>query len=310
MSGCASSTGRLKEDADQARRLQALLSFKEEFISKTLPAQVIGSTGSELSRGVYIDKGSADGLEHDMPVITADGIVGKVLQVFKHTSLVLLLNDQTSGVGAILEKSRVQGVAKGTATGEAFVTARRATSRSSRGEKVLTAGGDRVFPKGLPLGVVTRVSPGQEVFLNIRVKPAVNLSRLEEVLVITKKEEKQAIADDTTSVRAVDVLAQRLPGVPDKPPAEDPNKPKAAIDGTSAAQSQTTVAPTVVQPKTTPKPNASTGTVPRAEGVSAAPSSGAPVMKPAVSNPQSGATKLVEKPSKPATASQGGNPPQ
>jgi rod shape-determining protein MreC len=138
---------RLKEDAEQARRLQALLSFKEEYISKTLPAQVIGSTGSELSRAVYIDKGSADGLEHDMPVITADGVVGKVLQVFKRTSLVLLLNDQTSGVGAILEKSRIQGVAKGTATGEVFLDRVMSDQQVEPGEKLLTAGGDRVFPK-------------------------------------------------------------------------------------------------------------------------------------------------------------------
>src|SRR5689334_13960901 len=109
---------RLQEDAEQARRLQALLAFKEEYISQTLAAQVIGATGSESSRAIFIDKGSKDGLDHDMPVITADGVVGKVLQVYKSTALVLLLNDQTSGVGAILEKSRVQGVAKGTATGE------------------------------------------------------------------------------------------------------------------------------------------------------------------------------------------------
>ena len=163
-----------------------------------------------------------------MPVITADGVVGKVLQVFKRTSLVLLLNDQTSGVGAILEKSRIQGVAKGTATGEVFLDRVMSDEQVEPGEKLLTAGGDRVFPKGLPLGTVTKVSPGQEVFLNIRVKPAVNLSRLEEVLVIVKKEERQAVAEDVVPVRAADVLAQRLPGVPDKPPADDPNKPKTA----------------------------------------------------------------------------------
>ncbi len=74
---------RLNEDAEQARRLQALLGFKEQFISKTLPAQVIGSSGSEQSRSIYIDKGSRDGLKPDMAVITADGVVGKVLRVFK-----------------------------------------------------------------------------------------------------------------------------------------------------------------------------------------------------------------------------------
>ncbi len=93
---------RLNEDAEQARRLQALLGFKEQFISKTLAAQVIGSSGSEQSRSIYIDKGSRDGIKADMPVITAEGVVGKVLRTFKSTSQVLLINDQTSGVGAIL----------------------------------------------------------------------------------------------------------------------------------------------------------------------------------------------------------------
>lgn len=301
---------RLKEDAEQARRLQALLSFKEEYISKTLPAQVIGSTGSELSRAVYIDKGSADGLEHDMPVITADGVVGKVLQVFKRTSLVLLLNDQTSGVGAILEKSRIQGVAKGTATGEVFLDRVMSDQQVEPGEKLLTAGGDRVFPKGLPLGTVTKVSPGQEVFLNVRVKPAVNLSRLEEVLVIVKKEERQAVAEDVAPVRAADVLAQRLPGVPDKPPADDPNKPKTA-DSASGQQNPPAVPPAVSPTKPPPpKPNASTGSVPRAEGVSATQSSGTPVMKPVVSNTQTNDAKIVEKPSKPTASPQSGIPPQ
>ncbi len=73
---------RMSQDADQARRLQALLAFKEQFISQTMAAQVIGSSGSELSRSVYIDKGERDGIKPDMAVITADGIVGKVLRVY------------------------------------------------------------------------------------------------------------------------------------------------------------------------------------------------------------------------------------
>src|SRR4029077_316663 len=89
---------RLSEDAEQARRLQALLGFKEQFISKTLAAQVIGSSGSEQSRVIYIDKGTRDGIKPDMAVITAEGVVGKVLRVSNRTtSQVLLINDQTSG---------------------------------------------------------------------------------------------------------------------------------------------------------------------------------------------------------------------
>jgi rod shape-determining protein MreC len=215
---------RLSGDAEQARRLQALLAFKEQFISQTVAAQVIGSSGSEQSRSLYIDKGTRDGIKVDMAVITVDGVVGKVLRVFHSTSLVLLVNDQSSGVGAILEKSRLQGVVRGTPAGDVVLERVMSDEQVQPGETVLTSGGDRIFPKGLPVGMVTRVNPGSELFLNIRVKPAANLSKLEEVLVVTKIEEKTATPSETGPVRAVDILAQRLPSVPDKPAAADPNK--------------------------------------------------------------------------------------
>jgi rod shape-determining protein MreC len=222
---------RLNEDAQQAHRLQALLGFREQFVSQTLAAQVIGSSGSEQSRAIYIDKGSSDGIKPDMAVITAAGVVGKVLRVFNRTtSQVLLVNDQTSGVGAILEKSRLQGVLKGTPLGEVVLEKVMSDETVQPGERVLTSGGDRIFPKGLPVGTVTQVSPGPELFLNIRVKPAVDLSRLEEVLVITQQEEREPAIADGASVRAADILAQRLPSVPDRPP-DDPNKPPPPTNG-------------------------------------------------------------------------------
>jgi rod shape-determining protein MreC len=222
---------RLSQDAEQARRLQALLGFKEQFISKTLPAQVIGSSGSEQSRSIYIDKGSHDGVKPDMAVITADGVVGKVLRAFRTTSQVLLVNDQTSGVGAILEKSRLQGVLRGTPLGEVILEKVMSDESVQPGERVVTSGGDQIFPKGLAVGTVTKVSPGPELFLNIRVKPAADLSRLEEVLVITQQEEKtSALADGATPMLAADILAQRLPSVPDRPP-DDPNKPPPPTSG-------------------------------------------------------------------------------
>jgi rod shape-determining protein MreC len=207
---------RLSEDAEQARRLQALLGFKEQFISKTLAAQVIGFSGSELSRAVYIDKGSSDGVGRDMAVITADGVVGKVLRVYNSTALVLLINDQTSGVGAVLAKSRLQGILRGTPSGEVVLEKILSDEQVEPGDQVLTSGGDEIFPKGLPAGTVTGVSRGPDAFLNIRIHSAAALSRLEEVLVITQEEEKPPVADQNTPARAADILAQRLPSVPDK----------------------------------------------------------------------------------------------
>ncbi|HEY4842511.1 MAG TPA: rod shape-determining protein MreC [Terriglobales bacterium] len=222
---------RISQDADQARRLQALLGFKEQFISLTLAAQVIGGSGSELSRSVFIDKGSRDGVKPDMAVITADGIVGKVLHVYHATSEVLLINDQSSGVGAILDQTRLQGILNGTPAGELVLGRVMSDETVPAGEMVLTSGGDGIFPKGLPIGKVSKVTPGSDLFLNIHVRPAADLSRLEEVLVVTKIDERQAEPAQTGAARAIDILAARLPGVPSKPE----NTEKAASAATATA---------------------------------------------------------------------------
>jgi rod shape-determining protein MreC len=210
---------RLSEDAVQAHRLQSLLAFKEQFIAKTVPAQVIGSSGSDLSRSIYIDKGDNAGLKPDMAVITAGGIVGKVWLVYPSTSLVLMINDQSSGVGVFMEKSRLQGVLRGTPNGELILERVMSDETVTPGETVLSSGGDQIFPKGLPVGTVSSVGPGREMFLSIKVKPAADLSRLEEVLVVTEKQEREAVAESGGRVRAADILARRLPSVPEQPAA-------------------------------------------------------------------------------------------
>jgi rod shape-determining protein MreC len=250
---------RLSEDAEQAHRLQSLLAFKEQVIAKTVPAQVIGSSGTDLSRSIYIDKGSNDGIKPDMAVITAGGIVGKVWIAYPSTSLVLMINDQTSGVGAMLEKSRLQGVLKGTPEGAVILERVMSDEKVEPGETVLSSGGDQIFPKGLPVGTVTNVSLGREMFLHIQVKPAADLSRLEEVLVVTEKQEQNAVVENGGRVRAADILAQRLPSVPDKPAvvAGAAGTTPAASGTSSAAGQGTSAGVKPPAPETaSPKPDA------------------------------------------------------
>jgi rod shape-determining protein MreC len=218
---------RLSQDAGQAQRLQALLKFKEEVISQTVAAQVIGTSGSDNSRLIYIDKGSNDGIKPDMAVIVPEGIVGKILRVFPTASQVLKIDDQSSGVGALLETARLQGILHGTPSGQTFVNYIMADEKIDVGELVVTSGGDQIFPKGLPIGRVVQVKPGQESFLNIRVKPAAPLNRLEEVLVITRVDERQPGLVPEAPLRAADILAEHLPGVPIKPPAPAVGQPGA-----------------------------------------------------------------------------------
>jgi rod shape-determining protein MreC len=214
---------------------------------------VIGSSGSDSSRMLYIDKGENQGLKRDMAVITADGIVGKVLQVFPSVSQVLLINDQSSGVGTILEKSRLQGFLKGTATGEVVLEGVMSDEQVAPGEQVLTSGGDQIFPKGLPVGTVTKVGPGKDLFWNIQIKPAVNLGKLEEVLVVVEKQERQAQTADVGRVRAADILAQRLPSVPEKP-AIVTNSPATVTAATVAAPKPVAPKPAPTGAETAAKP--------------------------------------------------------
>ena len=279
---------RLNEDAEQAHRLQALLGFKEQFISQTMAAQVIGTSGSEQSRSVYIDKGSRNGIKQDMAVITADGVVGKVLRVFASSSQVLLINDQTSGVGAILEKSRLQGVLRGTVTGEVVLEKVMSDEPVQPGEKVLTSGGDQIFPKGLVVGTVTKVALGSELFLKIQVKPAADLGRLEEVLVVTQIEAKEPeLTASGPPSRASDILAQRLPSVPDKPVTEPV---KAAAPGAMLGP----------QPSATLSQHAAASTIsPSAPQVkSASGSASPPAARPAAPQPST-AAEMQRAPKKP-----------
>jgi rod shape-determining protein MreC len=228
----------MSEDANQGHRLQALLAFKQQFISQTLAAQVLGSSGSERSRILYLDKGANDGVKEDMAVITPEGVVGKVLRADRNSSQVLAINDATSGVGAVLEKSRLQGVVKGTDAGELRLHYVMLDEKVEVGERVLTSGGDRIYPKGLPVGTVAEVRPGSDLFFNIRVQPAARLNRLEEVLIVTRIAEPapQTEVTEAPPRRAAEILAQRLPGLP----------PKAADAGAAGAPAPP--APTTPEP--------------------------------------------------------------
>ncbi|HKN21229.1 MAG TPA: rod shape-determining protein MreC [Terracidiphilus sp.] len=243
----------LLEDARQGQRLQALLGFQEKYIYTTMAAQAYGSSGSDRSHVFYIDKGEREGLKPDMAVITADGIVGKVRDVFLHTAQVLAVNDATSGAGVILETTRIRGILKGDAVGRLEVVGVTADQRIKPGEKILTAGGDLIFPRGLPVGVVEKVvnDPERDGMIDIIVKPAAHLERLDEVLVITSTEprfspqEEQDIAASESQkdvvptaikdqVKASEIMAEKLPGLidpnlpPDQQPLHDTSNPNPA----------------------------------------------------------------------------------
>ena len=251
----------LMEDAQQGKRLQQLLGFQEHYVYSTVAAQVYGSSGSDLSKVFFIDKGEDDGLKRDMPVISPDGIVGKVREVYPHSAQVLAINDQNSGAGVILETTRIRGVLKGNAAGQLEIVGLMADERIKPGEKVLTAGGDMIFPRGLPVGTVQKVipDPDRDSFIDVILKPAAHLNRLDEVLVITstatqmpaqeqkdvatseklKGGEAAAIAAKAQEqMKASEIMAEHLPSATD-PSAYSglPPQPASAAQNPVAGQS-------------------------------------------------------------------------
>jgi rod shape-determining protein MreC len=195
---------------------------------------------------LYIDKGLADGLRPNQPVITPYGIVGKLRDVFPHTSQLLLINDSSSGAGVLLESTRIRGILRGTTSGEVQINNLTPDQRIKPGEPVVTSGGDQVFPRGLPVGTIESVvpDPQHQPYTAITIKPAANLSQLEEVLVITgtsptlpaqaQADAAQAEATAEENKRAAEVLAEKLPSVNDAASA-DPNAPKGAANGAANA---------------------------------------------------------------------------
>ena len=246
----------IAEDALEGRRLQAMLGFRGRYVGSTVAAQVIGASGSDQSHVLTIDKGSNDGLKPDMAVITADGIVGKLRDVFPNTSQVLEIDDQSSGAGVILQSTRIRAILHGTIAGRVQIGNLTADSRIKPGETVLTSGGDQVYPRGLPVGTIESIAPDpdHQPYTAIVVRPAVNLNRVEEVLVITGTQanlpaDAQQDLAAAEAQHAADLSAERLPSIHDDEP---PGMTTGTAPATPAAPGSPATPPVVVIPHPLP----------------------------------------------------------
>jgi rod shape-determining protein MreC len=174
----------LQGKAAEADRLAVLLNFRQAHTEvPMLGARVIATGAGTASLTIRLDRGERDGVRKNMGVITPDGVVGKVVETYPNASQVLLLTDKESGVGAMLADSRIQSPVGG--QGEPLLVMKYVPNDDevNQGERVITSGMDRIFPRDLPVGTVTEIKPGNP-FKQIRIKPAANLERLEEVLVL------------------------------------------------------------------------------------------------------------------------------
>lgn len=243
----------LLEDARQGQRLQHLLAFKQQYLGKTVAAQVIGTGGGDRSRILILNKGRNDGLQPDMAVITPDGIVGKLRDVFAESSQLLLINDSSSGVGVVLANVRSRGILRGNSNGGIQIGTLLPDDRIKPGEPVVTSGGDRVFPRGLSVGTVQSVSldPDHQPYTSIRIKPASNLDRLEEVLVVTDVARQIAETGITSDAgepdgdrKASEIVAERLPGLHDDTASTENQQKSNGADPNAKADAVKVIRPT------------------------------------------------------------------
>jgi rod shape-determining protein MreC len=208
----------LESQAGEAQRLRALLDFREAHSEvPMLAAQVIGASADPTSHILFINRGERDRLRRNMAVITPDGIVGKVVEVFaNNTAQVLLINDKESGVGVLFADTRTHGVVKGTGDPEPVMDYVSNDEKVHAGQIIVTSGEDRIFPKDLPVGVVEGTKPGI-TFQVIRVRPAVHLDRLEDVLILLSRQDATLKAiQESPAAAASQIQAPSPPPAPEQ----------------------------------------------------------------------------------------------
>ena len=174
----------LTEARQENRRLRALLDFAEETRLPTLAARVIAEDASSWFRTIEIDRGSADGIAEGQPVVNAAGLIGRVVRTSPHSARVLLITDASSAVAVLVQDQRIRGVCRGQG-GTLALDFALVQEVIQVGDGVITSGLGGVFPKGLLVGYVSGVQREQfGLFQTIEVAPAVDFTRLEEVLVL------------------------------------------------------------------------------------------------------------------------------
>lgn len=233
----------LEAQASEAQRLEVLLNFRDAHSEvPMMAAQVIGASADPSSHTLFLNRGERDHVRRNMAVITPDGVVGKIVEVFPSASQVLMINDRDGAVGALFPESRTQGIVKGTGDSDPRMDYVSNDEKVQAGDEIVTSGLDRIFPKGIPIGTVESAAAGNP-FQVIKVKPAVRLDRLEDVLILLsmqeipmKKEQAATAAPENRAQPPASTSAapaQKSSAPVAKPAATHKQAPPAAAPATS-----------------------------------------------------------------------------
>jgi rod shape-determining protein MreC len=170
--------------AVRAEELEKLLGYQRALRVDTIAAGVIGASASLDFRGITIDRGTTHTVNANMAVIAPAGLVGRVVTPTAHASKVQLMIDQNAAAGALVERTRAQGIVVGTGVEMLRMNFVPVTADVKAGDTVVTSGVDGIYPKGFVVGKVEQVDNGNGIYKNIRVRPSVEFNRLEDVLVV------------------------------------------------------------------------------------------------------------------------------
>lgn len=168
-------------------RLRRLLELRQRLPLATLAGEVVGRESGGWVRALTVNRGRGSGVAQQTPVIVPEGLVGRVVQVRPGASVVQLINDPASTVGAVVQRTRTPGLVEGDAGGAVrFKFMARDGAQVARGDYIVTSGLGSLFPKGLPVGRVVAIEDkGSALFHFAVVAPAVDFARIEEVLLLT-----------------------------------------------------------------------------------------------------------------------------
>ncbi len=175
---------KLRQSEGDLKRLRNLLGYAEQFSMPTTMAQAIMLDTSSRFKAIIVDRGSKADLQINDAVVNANGLIGRVVLTTKDMAKIQLIIDDNSSVGVLIERTRRQGILRGDGAGGAQLYDIPSLADVQPGDKVLTAGIDGIYPKGIPVGVITKAEKGQDLFKNISVRPSVDFGTIEEVLVL------------------------------------------------------------------------------------------------------------------------------
>ncbi|HEX9458059.1 MAG TPA: rod shape-determining protein MreC [Thermoanaerobaculia bacterium] len=175
---------RLRQSEGDLRRLRSLMGYSEEFTMPTTMAEPVMLDTSSRFKSIILDRGSNNGIEVNDAVVNANGLIGRVVLTTKDMAKVQLVTDGNSSVGVLVDRTRRQGVLRGDGGIGAQLYDIPSLADVREGDVVMTAGIDGIYPKGIPVGVVTKAEKGQDLFKTIAVRPSVDFGSLEEVIIL------------------------------------------------------------------------------------------------------------------------------